>query len=173
MERLENKTTCSLASFPGSSAWAESMRACEQGYLFPHKALQLLYIIVIVNAKQRMKINVIRPREKDHLFLYPQTRSLPWPYAPLPPSLLLGISPSSSKERLREAHKRIMLLNHPDRGGSPYLAAKINEAKDYLESGGKTTWEDTHSITWPHMHSTITSYVYSKLSFSSEVCHLT
>ena len=64
-----------------------------------------------------------------------------WPCAPLPPSLLPGISPSSNKERLREAHKRIMLLNHPDRGGSLYLAAKINEAKDYLESGGKTTWE--------------------------------
>lgn len=30
--------------------------------------------------------------------------------------LILGISPSANKNKIRDSHKRIMLLNHPDRG---------------------------------------------------------
>ncbi|ODV84685.1 hypothetical protein CANARDRAFT_8265 [[Candida] arabinofermentans NRRL YB-2248] len=41
-----------------------------------------------------------------------------------------------SKKLLKENHRRIMLLNHPDKGGSPFLATKINEAKDFLEKRG-------------------------------------
>ncbi|XP_027197343.2 mitochondrial import inner membrane translocase subunit TIM14 [Dermatophagoides pteronyssinus] len=52
--------------------------------------------------------------------------------------LILGISPSANKNKVRESHKRIMLLNHPDRGGSPYIAAKINEAKDYLDKNSRS-----------------------------------
>lgn len=48
-------------------------------------------------------------------------------------SLILGISPNSNTDKIKQAHKRIMILNHPDKGGSPYMASKINEAKDMLE----------------------------------------
>lgn len=48
---------------------------------------------------------------------------------------ILGLREGSSKEQIREAHRRLMRLNHPDNGGSTFIATKVNEAKDFLLSG--------------------------------------
>lgn len=38
------------------------------------------------------------------------------------------------KDDIKTAYKKAMICNHPDRGGSPYIAAKITEAKNVMDS---------------------------------------
>ena len=47
---------------------------------------------------------------------------------------VLGLQPGCSREDILLAHKRMMQKMHPDRGGSDFLAAQINQAKDILLS---------------------------------------
>ncbi len=52
-------------------------------------------------------------------------------------ALILGVRESSTAKRIKDAHRKLLILNHPDTGGSTFLAGKINEAKELLLKGKK------------------------------------
>ncbi len=45
---------------------------------------------------------------------------------------VLGLAPGASEPAIREAHRRLMRAAHPDAGGTAWLAARVNQARDVL-----------------------------------------
>jgi len=55
---------------------------------------------------------------------------------------ILGLESGASDQEIITAHRRLMQKFHPDRGGSDYLAARINQAKDVLLGNKSSRTED-------------------------------
>lgn len=56
---------------------------------------------------------------------------------------ILTLNVTATEEEIKKAHRRLMIDNHPDNGGSTYLSMKINEAKEVM-LGGRTGRSGRH-----------------------------
>jgi hypothetical protein len=73
--------------------------------------------------------------------LYPLLQNTDWIPQPRPRASsmtveeaysVLGLAPGATADDVKMAHRNLMMRSHPDQGGTAYLAAKVNEAKEVL-----------------------------------------
>ncbi len=45
---------------------------------------------------------------------------------------ILGVAPDAKDDEIKDAHRKLMAANHPDKGGSTWFASQLNQARDTM-----------------------------------------
>lgn len=122
-------------------------RSLEQ--IATEELLSLLMSCYQTDAESAEALEVYLSRERGHVFHRPPPNQRP-EAAPRPErsgmdgaeaSAILGIQPDAGADEIQAAHRRLIQRLHPDRGGSDYLASKVNEAKNVLTRSARAGGE--------------------------------
>lgn len=101
--------------------------------LFAAKLWPLAFMVLIaaggVSAIEMWRARAVQDDAADALSV-PLTRKMDIDEA----AAVLGISVDADEEKIRTTHKKLISQMHPDKGGTDYLASKINEARDIMIS---------------------------------------
>lgn len=109
-----------------ASARAEFTGPLVAGLSIAGTALVARYLLEAYNRMAAAPVSRTATVRKNYLggFDAPMTRR--------EAALILGCRESSKPEVVRDRHRKLLIRNHPDRGGSTLLSVKINEAKAVL-----------------------------------------
>lgn len=87
-----------------------------------HLAAIVSFLSVVVPLLQRFQSNKGARKDAPHKARMTQEEARE----------ILGVGEGADRKQVLAAHRRMIQKNHPDTGGSEYLASKINEARDVL-----------------------------------------
>lgn len=93
-------------------------------------AFMVLLAAVAVTAIEQWRARMVQAEENANPVARTDRKAMTVEEA----ASILGVSVDADAETIRAAHRKLIGQIHPDKGGTDYLAAKINEARDYLLS---------------------------------------
>jgi hypothetical protein len=99
--------------------------------LFAAKLTPLAFMVLLaagaVTAIEVWRDRAIKTEEATESTQVPKVAMQPAEAASV-----LGVAIDAKPDEIRAAHKKLIAQLHPDKGGTDYLAAKINDARDIL-----------------------------------------
>ena len=103
--------------------------------LFAAKLWPLAFMVLLaaggVSAIEMWRARAMREDAAANTVPVPPTRKMDADEA----AAVLGVAVDAGPEEIRASHKKLISQIHPDKGGTDYLASKINEARDVMLDG--------------------------------------